>query len=161
LLNTHLGGKAALGSGRDVVLGARRIFIGSSHEASSAAAVVATAIERVGLEPMIWSAVFPAGDVLLERIEQLPDEVDGAILLATPDVDCRRGDERFLAPVANVIFEYGYLVDLLADASRSAPSTMQGCPPTWTVSPSSGPAASRALLKAPCQKWPREILTFG
>jgi hypothetical protein len=60
----------------------------------------------------VWDTIFPAGDILLEKIEQLPSLVDGGVLLATPDVDCRRteiSEKRFSAPVANVIFEYGYL----------------------------------------------------
>jgi hypothetical protein len=52
---------------------------------------------------------FPAGQTLLERIERLPHEVEGAVLLATPDIDCTRRDKTFRAPASNVIFEYGYL----------------------------------------------------
>jgi hypothetical protein len=78
-----------------------------------AANSVAAVIDEVGLQPVVWNDLFPAGDILLERIEHLPDEMAGAVLLATPDVDCVRGDARFRAPVANVTFEYGYLVGRL------------------------------------------------
>ena len=52
---------------------------------------------------------FRAGQTLLERIETLPYEFDGALLLATPDIYCTRQDRSFVAPASNVIFEYGYL----------------------------------------------------
>ena len=87
----------------------RRIFVGSSTEALGTARLVAEVIERAGMRPVVWDTVFPAGDILLERIEELPRTVDGAVLLVTPDVACERRGERFRAPVANVVFEYGYL----------------------------------------------------
>jgi hypothetical protein len=86
-----------------------KIFVGSSSEAVKVAELVGKVIKQAGMEPVVWNTIFPAGDILLEKIEQLPSLVDGAVLLATPDVVCRRSGERFSAPVANVIFEYGYL----------------------------------------------------
>ena len=89
----------------------RRIFIGSSSEGLNLAQLVAQVIEEAGMEPILWNTVFPAGNILLEKIEQLPSMVDGAVLLATPDLVCDREGkkEKFSAPVANVVFEYGYL----------------------------------------------------
>jgi predicted nucleotide-binding protein len=99
----------------------RKIFVGSSSEAVKVAELLAKVIKQAGMEPVVWNTIFPAGDILLENIEQLPSSVDGAVLVATPDVVCeRRGEpffapvaerrgEPFSAPVANVIFEYGYL----------------------------------------------------
>jgi hypothetical protein len=88
----------------------RRIFVGSSGEATKLAEEIASAIAAAGMSPVIWNmGAFPAGKTLLERIESLPCEFDGAVLLATPDIYCTRGDETFTAPSSNVIFEYGYL----------------------------------------------------
>jgi hypothetical protein len=87
----------------------RKIFVGSSSEAVKVAELVGKVIKHTGMEPVVWNTIFPAGEILLENIEQLPSSVDGAVLLATPDVVCERSGERFSSPVANVIFEYGYL----------------------------------------------------
>ena len=62
------------------------------------------------MAPVIWNTdAFRPGRTLLEEIEDFPGAVQAAILLATPDVWCTRRDEEFRAPVANVLFEYGYL----------------------------------------------------
>jgi hypothetical protein len=91
----------------------RKIFIGSSSEAEEQGMVeaIAAIIHRAGMEPIVWKEIFPAGEILLETIEQLPDTVDGAVLLVTPNLDCKRKarNKEFSAPVANVVFEYGYL----------------------------------------------------
>jgi len=88
----------------------RTIFIGSSSEATELAAKMASAIAAAGMSPVAWNmGAFPAGQTLIERIESFPHEFDGAVLLATPDISCTRQARSFLAPVSNVIFEYGYL----------------------------------------------------
>lgn len=88
----------------------RAIFVGSSQEAAKLAAKFASVIAAAGMSPVVWNmGAFPAGQTLLERIENLPYEFDGAVLLATPDIYCTRQDKSFVAPVSNVIFEYGYL----------------------------------------------------
>lgn len=88
----------------------RAIFVGSSQEAAMLAAKIASAIVAAGMSPVVWNmGAFPAGQTLVERIEDLPYEFEGAVLLATPDIFCTRLDKSFLAPASNVIFEYGYL----------------------------------------------------
>jgi len=86
------------------------IFVGSSSEALKLAEAIGERIDRhQGTKAVLWNTLFPAGMILLERIESLPNEIAGAVLLATPDVKCSRRQERFSAPVANIVFEYGYL----------------------------------------------------
>ena len=89
----------------------RKIFVGSSLEGWRAAEAVGKVIRQAGMEPVLWKTIFPAGDITLEKIEQLPNLVDGAILVVTPDLTCNRmgKNEGFSAPVQNIIFEYGYL----------------------------------------------------
>src|SRR5262245_40971485 len=89
----------------------RKIFVGSSTEALNEAGFIAKVIEKQpGLEAVVWNRdAFPVGRTLLETIERLPFDYHGAVLLATPDVSCRRDGESFTAPVSNVVFEYGYL----------------------------------------------------
>jgi hypothetical protein len=92
------------------MVGERRIFVGSSREASGLAGRVGAAIEAAGLSPVLWNVgAFPAGRTLLEQIERFAHDFEGAVLVATPDVSSHRGGRSFEAPVANVVFEYGYL----------------------------------------------------
>lgn len=87
-----------------------RIFIGSSSEALNAADLVEKVIEDGGMMPVVWNRdVFVLGKTLLETIESLPFDYHAAVLLVTPDVTCSRKGKPFSAPVANVVFEYGYL----------------------------------------------------
>ncbi len=88
-----------------------RIFIGGSSEALNEAMFVRTLIDRQpGMEAIVWNGdAFVVGRTLLETIERLPFDYQGAVLLATPDVACRRNGKSFDAPVNNVVFEYGYL----------------------------------------------------
>ncbi len=84
----------------------RAIFVGSSSEATGLAAKIASAVAAAGMSPVVWNmGAFPAGQTFLERIENLPYELDGAVLLATPDIRCSRRGKSFLAPASNVIFE--------------------------------------------------------
>lgn len=92
------------------MLATRRIFVGSSSEALTLAGLIGRVISDAGMTPIVWNIdAFPPGRTLLEQIESLPYEFDGAVFIATPDVSCRRRERRYAAPVANVIFEYGYL----------------------------------------------------
>ena len=122
----------------------RKIFVGSSSEAQGMAKVVGDVIRRAGMEPVLWNEIFPAGDIRLEKIEQLPGMVDGAVLLATPDLVCNRKarEEEFSAPVANVVFEYGYLsgrlsrkrVAICTFEGAEMPSDLQGLTIVWAGS---------------------------
>lgn len=116
-------------------MGPDKIFIGSSTEAEPLARSVGALIEaHAGKAALLWSDVFPAGEILLERIERLPDEVVGAVLVATPDLECRRNGSSFAAPAPNVVFEYAYLsarlgrrrVAILRIDDAGLPSDLQG-----------------------------------
>jgi hypothetical protein len=93
-----------------------RIFVGSSSEALPLANHISKVIESERMTPVMWDAdAFMLGRTLIEQIESFPFEFSGAVLLVTPDLRCRReGYEPFMAPVANIIFEYGYLGARLA-----------------------------------------------
>lgn len=115
---------------------ATRIFVGSSSEALKVAQLVADAIRQSNMEPVVWNNdAFVLGMTLLETIESLPFDYHGAVLLWTPDVSCRRrGEDPFSAPVANVVFEYGYLaarltrrrVAICRFGNADVPSDLQG-----------------------------------
>lgn len=112
-----------------------RVFIGSSTEALGLARMLGSALRPLGVTPVVWeNDAFPAGNTLLERIESLAEEFDGAILLLTPDVHSVRGDRKFQESASNVIFEYGYLssrltrrrVALCIVEGADLPSDLQG-----------------------------------
>jgi Predicted nucleotide-binding protein containing TIR-like domain len=93
-----------------VILTNTRIFVGSSIEALELARKVAAALAEIGSSPVVWDTdAFPAGSTLLERIETLADEFDGAVLLLTPDVCSARSGRTLAQPVSNIMFEYGFL----------------------------------------------------
>lgn len=112
-----------------------RIFVGSSREALNVAGLVADVIRQANMEPIVWNNdAFALGMTLLETIESLPFDYHGAVLLWTPDVSCARAEENFSAPVANVVFEYGYLaarltrkrVAICRFGNADVPSDLQG-----------------------------------
>jgi hypothetical protein len=68
------------------------------------------AIEAAGMTPVVWdTGAFPVGSTLLERIESLAEDFEGAVLLLTPDVHSVRSGQTTEEPVSNVMFEYGFL----------------------------------------------------
>ena len=89
----------------------KKIFVGSSREAElTANKAVGQLIKEVGMELVPWRNLFTAGAYPLEVFEEIiPNEVLGAVLIATPDVFGKRGTTKFDEPIANVVFEYGYL----------------------------------------------------
>src|SRR5580765_5256845 len=89
----------------------RKIFVGSSSEAEQMAnKVLGEQIERAGMELVKWRGIFPPSGYPLEVFERsLPQDVIGAILVATPDIFGQRTDASFASPVANVMVEYGLL----------------------------------------------------
>src|SRR4051794_26062737 len=87
-----------------------KIFVGSSTEAVELARKVAGVVEEAGMIPAVWdTGTFPVGSTLLERIDGLAYEFDGAVLLFTPDTRSVRGGLTIAEPISNVMFEYGYL----------------------------------------------------
>jgi hypothetical protein len=95
----------------------RKIFVGSSSEARNEARFIEQVINKQpSMQAVLWNGgdAFRIGRTLLETIESLPFDYHGAVLLATPDVSCRRRDRKFEAPVPNVVFEYGYLAARLS-----------------------------------------------
>jgi hypothetical protein len=91
-----------------------KIFVGSSSQALKVAELIGEVIKRAEMEPLLWNTEFPPGETLVETIEGLPSDIEGAVLIATADVCCRRGENNYAAAVENVIFEYGYLAARLA-----------------------------------------------
>jgi len=45
----------------------------------------------------------------MERIERLPNQVNGVVMLMTPDMQYTRREKDYATSIENVIFEYGYM----------------------------------------------------
>jgi hypothetical protein len=89
----------------------RKIFVGSSSEAELMAnTVLGDQIKRAGMKLVKRRTIFRPNVYPLEVFEQdLPQQLIGAILVATPDVFGKRKGTELASPVTNVILEYGYL----------------------------------------------------
>ena len=79
--------------------GKLRIFIGSSSEAIDLARHAETIISGAGMTATRWDgAAFAPGRTLLEQIEDLPFDYDGAVLIATSDLVGKRGSRLHRGP---------------------------------------------------------------
>lgn len=88
----------------------KKIFIGSSSEAIQQAETIAAVIEDIdNVEVLLWTNSFKNGDITFVAIEQLSENISGAIILASPDDESMIKNRKVNIPRSNVIFEYGYL----------------------------------------------------
>lgn len=88
----------------------KQIFVGSSREGLGQAEQVCAIISEVkDVEPLLWTRAFVNGDLTFLRIEELSNELAGAVFLATPDDKSVIRAQEVSTPRANVLFEYGYL----------------------------------------------------
>jgi predicted nucleotide-binding protein len=89
-----------------------QIFVASSVEGKPYASAIARVLRAEGAEPVVWwgSASFPANRTLIESLEHLTTQVDGALIVATPDDRTIRRGIAVLSPSVNVFLEYGLFV---------------------------------------------------
>jgi hypothetical protein len=95
----------------------KRIFVASSTESLHYAKAVASLIRSETVEPLVWDDldVFTLGGLTFESIEQVADEIDGAVIIASPDITAnsvRGGSETIPRP--NVLLELGFFVGRLS-----------------------------------------------
>jgi hypothetical protein len=86
------------------------IFVGSSLEGKPYVESVARLVKSEKSVTLLWwsERVFPPNATLFDSLNRILDEVDGTILIATPDDKLtRRGNETFSAPAQNLLLEYG------------------------------------------------------
>lgn len=100
-----------------------RIFIGSSSERLEHAQQVASALRAANFEAFAWweDGVFPASEYTLDRLIQLAENCDGAVMLffgdeeawyRTPPKVRRAGAKPVLVVRDNVVLEFGLFVGL-------------------------------------------------
>jgi hypothetical protein len=92
------------------------IFIASSLESKHYAEVIGTFLRSQGSTPLIWDDpdVFSLGGLTFECIENVANQVHGAVIIASPDIHAKseRGTE--VIPRPNVLLELGFFVGRLS-----------------------------------------------
>lgn len=90
-----------------------RIFVGSATESRDIAERVASALEKAGHEPIRWWRAFNSGDITIDRIIELAQDVDGAVFLAGATDKTWYRSAKTMSPRDNVILEYGVFASRL------------------------------------------------
>jgi predicted nucleotide-binding protein len=85
-----------------------KLFIGSSSAAKSQAKRIVTELSSATVKFIPWWTAITAGQLLLDELEAIKDDVDGAVLVFSPESESKiRGAKKAL-PNLNVLFEFGY-----------------------------------------------------
>ena len=90
----------------------RKVFVVYGHDPTARDQLEAT-LRRWGLEPLILDQLPTKGQTVIEKLESAMEEVDFAIVLATPDDEGYRvgqPDERAYRARQNVVLEMGMLL---------------------------------------------------
>jgi len=84
------------------------IFIGSSSAAKSQAKTLVAELSTATLDFLPWWEAFTPGKTLLEELDNIRDNVQGALLLFSPESETTIKKQKKLVPNLNVLFEFGY-----------------------------------------------------
>jgi predicted nucleotide-binding protein len=85
-----------------------RIFLGSSTAAKNYAERFADHFETENVSFVRWWEAFTPGRTLLGELDELPESIDAALLVFSPEIPGTvRGDAKDLVN-QNVLFEFGY-----------------------------------------------------
>jgi predicted nucleotide-binding protein len=84
------------------------LFIGSSSAAKSQAKAVLDKFQGPTLRFIPWWDAFTAGRTLLEDLDKIRGQVDGAVLLFSPEAESTVRGNTVQVPNLNVLFEFGY-----------------------------------------------------
>ena len=96
----------------------KRIFIGSASETTNIAAPIANCLSRRGFSvERWWDKVFEAGDVTIDKLRRLAEEVDGAVFVWKGTDEIIMRDTKRNATRDNVMIEFGMFV---GDRKRSS-----------------------------------------
>jgi predicted nucleotide-binding protein len=85
-----------------------KIFIGSASAAKSQAKAVVKAFTSPTVEFLTWWDAFTPGRTLLEDLDAIRGQVDGAILIFSPEAEATVRGNTVFTPNLNVLFEFGY-----------------------------------------------------
>jgi CRP/FNR family cyclic AMP-dependent transcriptional regulator len=88
-----------------------KLFIGSSGGAKSQAKAIVKAFTSPTLEFLPWwDDVFVGGGLLLENLEKIKVQVDGAVFVFSPEIPGTVRKASAVLPNQNVLFEFGYFL---------------------------------------------------
>jgi len=96
--------------------GKKRVFIGSSTEGKQIAQAVIGRLAANGLSALAWFDFFQNERPPLQELEQLTLQVDGAVLIATPDDQVIVRNRQWHQARDNVLFEYGLFAGAMGRA---------------------------------------------
>jgi hypothetical protein len=84
------------------------LFIGSSSAAKSQAKAVIHKFTSATLKFLPWWDAFTPGKTLLEDLDTIRGQVDGAVLIFSPEPTSKIRGKSVELPNLNVLFEFGY-----------------------------------------------------
>jgi CRP/FNR family cyclic AMP-dependent transcriptional regulator len=90
-----------------------RIFLASSSAAKNQANTVIKAFSSSTLEFLPWWDAFTAGRTLLSELDAIKQQVDGALIIMSPEISATVRGNAVALPNQNVLFEFGYFFGFL------------------------------------------------
>jgi len=90
-----------------------KLFIGSSSAAKSQAKKFVETFSSPTLEFIPWWDTITPGQILLDELDAIYDQVDGALLIFSPESGSIIRKDKKQIPNLNVLFEFGYFLGAL------------------------------------------------
>ncbi|EQD74210.1 nucleotide-binding protein, partial [mine drainage metagenome] len=87
-----------------------KLFIGSSSAAKSQAKKFVETLSSHTLKFVPWWGNITPGQVLLDELDSVYEQVDGAVLLFSPESETKIRNDKKQIPNLNVLFEFGYFL---------------------------------------------------
>jgi len=85
-----------------------KIFVGSSAASKTQAKLLIKGLATPTVTFLPWWNSFTAGRTLLEELDSIKKEVDGALLLFTPEFPATIRSNTVAIPNQTVLFEFAY-----------------------------------------------------
>ena len=87
-----------------------KLFIGSSSAAKSQAKKFVETLTSPTLKFVPWWDNITPGQILLDELDAIYKQVDGAVLLFSPESESTIRNDKKQIPNLNVMFEFGYFL---------------------------------------------------
>ncbi|MBI3782782.1 MAG: nucleotide-binding protein [Deltaproteobacteria bacterium] len=85
----------------------KRIFLACSSERKKTAETIAQRLQTAGYDPWRWWTDFRPGSITIERLQEIPSEVDGAVFLFARDDETWYRHQIVGSARDNVVLEFG------------------------------------------------------
>lgn len=90
-----------------------KLFIGSSSAAKSQAKKFVETLTNPTLKFVPWWESITPGQILLDELDAIYDQVNGAVFLFSPESEAKIRKDKKQIPNLNVLFEFGYFLGAL------------------------------------------------